>query len=154
MARFCAYCAAETDATLCEECIGILERAHKYSRSYAVETARAAETIAGRGAGDIRERAIRIIDAACDTYGVSYRELVGPRRMARIVFARHMAAAAIRAATGMTFEDIGAHLGGRDHTTIMASCRKVAIACDVAPARKAELEALINNSIVAPTKAG
>jgi chromosomal replication initiator protein len=52
-------------------------------------------------------------------------ELKGAGRKQSVVLARGMAMYLARQATSATLEDVGAHFGGRDHTTVLHACRKI-----------------------------
>ena len=47
-----------------------------------------------------------------------------------------------RSLTGHSLEEIGGHLGGRDHTTVMHACSKIAEAKESDPKMKALLDEL------------
>jgi chromosomal replication initiator protein len=59
-------------------------------------------------------------------YGVPCEEVVGPRRTRDLVVARQMAMYLARELTQMSHPQIAEALGGRDHTTVMHGCNKVA----------------------------
>lgn len=58
------------------------------------------------------------VHAIAAEFGVTYDELVGPRRYQRIVAMRSVVAERLRAQR-MSLPDIGKALGGRHHTTVM-----------------------------------
>ena len=64
-----------------------------------------------------------IMDTVCDYYGVSLSELIGPTRKREITIPRQVAIYLTRELTGMSLPQIGEQFGGRDHTTILHSCR-------------------------------
>jgi hypothetical protein len=66
-----------------------------------------------------------IIDACCDAFAVSREEITSVRRLPRIVMARTVCGWLLRRHTAMSFPKIGMRLGGRDHSTIMHSCRRI-----------------------------
>lgn len=68
--------------------------------------------------------AIEIIKAAAREYGTTPVALMGPLRHKHIVRARHMAAWLLRERFGAGSVQVGMWLGGRDHTTILASWRR------------------------------
>ncbi len=59
-------------------------------------------------------------------YDVSVKDLMGRKRTRSIARPRQIAMALSRELTGDSFPDIGQSFGGRDHTTVMHGCEKVA----------------------------
>ena len=78
----------------------------------------------------------RIAIQVAERYRVPVKALRGPSRVKNVAWARQVAMSVARAA-GFSFPQIGAYFG-RDHTTVMHSCAKVAerAAADVALARE------------------
>lgn len=66
----------------------------------------------------------RRIAQAARLLGVAPRQIVGVGRRKTVAGARHVAAWLLRQ-DGWSFPEIGTHLGGRDHTTIMNSCARI-----------------------------
>ena len=66
-----------------------------------------------------------VISGVCSIFAVSQEEVVGQSRRKNIAEARHVAAYLAREVLDMSLNAIGLHLGGRDHTTIMHSHKKV-----------------------------
>ncbi|MBR3429952.1 MAG: chromosomal replication initiator protein DnaA [Clostridia bacterium] len=64
-----------------------------------------------------------IMETVSDYYGVSISELIGPTRKREITVPRQVAIYLTREMTGMSLPQIGEQFGGRDHTTIMHSCK-------------------------------
>ncbi len=58
-------------------------------------------------------------------YHVSHEDLIGPRRIKNIAFARHVAVYLANDMCEMTTPVIGAEFGGRDHTTVLNSIKVV-----------------------------
>ena len=71
------------------------------------------------GIDDILEEVVRY-------YGLPRDEIVGPRRTRELVVARQVAMYLAREMTSMSHPQIAASLGGRDHTTVMHGCNKIA----------------------------
>lgn len=67
-----------------------------------------------------------IKEMVAEYYDISLKELIGKKRARHIARPRQMAMALIREFTGDSFPDIGQAFGGRDHTTVMHACEKVA----------------------------
>ncbi|MDO5768857.1 MAG: helix-turn-helix domain-containing protein, partial [Psychrobacter sp.] len=59
-------------------------------------------------------------------YDVSVKDLMGKKRTRSIARPRQIAMALARELTGDSFPDIGQSFGGRDHTTVMHACDKIA----------------------------
>lgn len=82
----------------------------------------------------LRKPTLRSITAAvCRRYHVKTSDLKGAGRRQSLVMARSMAMYLARRLTGASLEDVGAHFGGRDHTTVMHACRKMALLVDADP---------------------
>ena len=60
-----------------------------------------------------------------DYYGLTIQELTGPTRKREITVPRQIAMYLTREMTGMSLPQIGSVFGGRDHTTVMHSCKIV-----------------------------
>jgi chromosomal replication initiator protein len=67
-----------------------------------------------------------VLDAAADYFGVSVADLTGRARNARIALQRQIVMYVMREETGASLPQIGQALGGRDHTTVMYGCEKIA----------------------------
>ncbi len=67
----------------------------------------------------------RIIDVVTDFYSVKTAELQSRRRHKSIAEPRQVCMYLARQRTELSLEEIGAHFGGRDHTTVMHSVQKV-----------------------------
>ncbi len=70
--------------------------------------------------------ATQVIGATAEYYGVTVEDMVSKRRTKAIIAARHLAMYLTRALTDASLNQIGLALGGRDHTTVMHACTKVA----------------------------
>jgi chromosomal replication initiator protein len=66
-----------------------------------------------------------IIDAIAAHFGVEREKLLGRDRSREFVLPRHVAMYLIREETNASLPEIGAALGGRDHTTVMYGCDKI-----------------------------
>jgi chromosomal replication initiator protein len=86
----------------------------------------------------------RVVAAVCTHFGVDARALCGPSRQRHIVWPRQVAMYLAREA-GLSYPQIGVHFGGRDHTTVMHSCEKVAKAAGINAALRRELSELQNS---------
>lgn len=78
---------------------------------------------------EARARAVtasNIRDLVAEYYGVSTKDLIGKKRARNIARPRQMAMALVRELTQDSFPEIGQAFGGRDHTTVMHACEKIA----------------------------
>ena len=66
-----------------------------------------------------------IQNAVSNYYGVSWSDLVGPKRNRLFARARQVAMYLSKELTGSTLMSIGEQFGGRDHSTVIYSCEKV-----------------------------
>ena len=67
-----------------------------------------------------------IIRVVADYYGVQEKDLKGTNRRATFVLPRHMAMSLSKELTDESLPGIGEAFNGRDHTTVMHACRKMA----------------------------
>jgi len=72
-----------------------------------------------------RATSVIVLNTVCDRMGFSRVELIGECRTGDVVKARQIACWLMRKHSGISYPRIGGILGGRDHTTILHSCRKV-----------------------------
>ncbi len=71
-----------------------------------------------------------ILETAADYFGISIAELVGRNRSAPIALQRQIVMYLMREEVGASLPQIGQVLGGRDHTTVIHGCERVASALD------------------------
>jgi chromosomal replication initiator protein len=78
------------------------------------------------------------VTAVAEAFGVRPEVLTGRRRTQSIALPRQVAMYLLRQLTDLALVEIGRVLGGRDHTTVMYACERVAekIATDSAFADK------------------
>ncbi len=75
-----------------------------------------------------RATAEQVVLAVATTFGVPVDALKGRRRDKEVVVPRQVAMYLMRHETGASLAEIGAELGGRDHSTVIHGCEKVASA--------------------------
>lgn len=63
--------------------------------------------------------------AVCVYYRISHDDLVGERRLRRLVRPRQVAMWLCRKLTDRSMPDIGRRFGGRDHTTVLHAYRQI-----------------------------
>lgn len=93
-----------------------------------------------------RNPATRVVDiiqnACCVHFAVSRKEMLSPRREARIVRARHVAMYLAKILTDYSFPEIARCFGDRDHTTVLHACRKIKHLAETDRQMKLNLDAL------------
>lgn len=83
-----------------------------------------------------------VIAAVCDRYGVSAAELADKTRSRPIARPRQVAMWLCRELTDMSLQQIGAALGGRDHSTILHGIGLIELLRKNDAAVKAEVDAI------------
>lgn len=81
------------------------------------------ENISSNLGGNVSIDTIQKIVA--DYYGISVQEIKSKKQSKKIAFPRHVAIYIARKLTEMSFTEIGSEFGGKDHSTIMSSCKKI-----------------------------
>ena len=87
------------------------------------------------GGGDLRTTRITVADIKAETarfYATTIGQLEGKTRRRPLVHYRMIAIAIACDLTGKSHSDIGRHFGGRDHSTVLNACRRVANTPDLA----------------------
>jgi chromosomal replication initiator protein len=67
-----------------------------------------------------------IQDVVAEVFGLTREELLSPNRTARVAWPRQVAMYLSREHTHETLPAIGAHFGGRDHSTVLHACKRAA----------------------------
>ena len=67
----------------------------------------------------------KIIEEVSRTFGISVEDIRSKKRDEEIANARQVAMYCMRDITSMTMEEIGAEFGGRNHSTVTHSIKKV-----------------------------
>lgn len=68
-----------------------------------------------------------ILKVVSTHYGVRIADLKGPRRHKGISRPRMVAMALAREVTGTSFPEIGLRFGGKDHSTVINACKRIAV---------------------------
>jgi len=69
----------------------------------------------------------QVIKAVCKHYALEVSVLESRKRSKDVALARHVAMYLLREELHYSFPRIGEMLGGRDHTTVMYGCEKIAV---------------------------
>lgn len=83
-----------------------------------------------------------VIQAVSDHFSLRPADLCGPARGRQVTYARHLAMYLLKEDLGRPVTDIGRLLGGRDHSTVIYGCDRIAKELAMLPQTKADLEAL------------
>ncbi|MFO0745670.1 MAG: chromosomal replication initiator protein DnaA [Myxococcota bacterium] len=81
-----------------------------------------------------------VLKAVCAEYKVSPSELKGPRRHRNITVPRQIAMYLVRELTDESLPQIGAFFGGRDHSTVINSLKRVEALRDANPEIRAQID--------------
>lgn len=81
------------------------------------------EQINSSSIGNISIEAIQKVVA--DYYNISFSDIKGKKQTKKIVFPRHVAIYIAREITENSFTEIGSEFGGKDHSTMMTSYKKI-----------------------------
>lgn len=65
-------------------------------------------------------------NAVAAYFDVDLPDLIGKGRSKEVVLARHVAMYLCRELTGSSYPEIGSKFGGRDHSTVISACEKIA----------------------------
>jgi chromosomal replication initiator protein len=83
-----------------------------------------------------------IQDAACAHFAITREELLSRSRAERVVWPRQAAMWLTKELTEHSLPSIGRAFGGRDHTTVLHACRRVAVHIASSPAAYRDIDAL------------
>lgn len=92
-----------------------------------------------------------IIDVVTRHYGVRLTDLQSKKRRQSITTPRQMCMYLARNLTRHSLEEIGGHLGGRDHTTVMHACEKIEKLVSSDQQIKAVIDELSNQIMSTPS---
>ena len=68
----------------------------------------------------------QVVSAVASAFGITAERLTGRDRTREVALPRQIAMYLLRDAANISLPQIGAALGGRDHTTVMYGCDKIA----------------------------
>ena len=85
----------------------------------------------GRGLSATNPTIRSIQDEVCNFFEVTMNDLKSPRRHKRIVVPRQVAMYLCKQLTSRSLPEIAAKFGGKDHTTVIHACKKIAREIDV-----------------------
>jgi len=83
-----------------------------------------------------------IIEVVTRHFGVRLADLQSKKRSQSVTLPRQICMYLARNLTRHSLEEIGGHLGGRDHTTVMHACNKITLAKDTDPQMSGLLDEL------------
>jgi chromosomal replication initiator protein len=66
-----------------------------------------------------------ILQVVCEYFGVKVNDIIGTSRMKKFAFPRHVAQYLCRELAGLSYPEIGARFGGKDHSSILHACKKI-----------------------------
>lgn len=123
-----AYFLASSDTRNIRELEGMLIRLGAYSslQSVAITLDMAKESlkdILGNRRKDITVEQIQ--KAVADQFGLKVSDLKSDKRLKNLVLARHVAIWLCRDMTKASYPDIGTRFGGKDHSTVIYSTKKI-----------------------------
>ncbi len=85
-----------------------------------------ARTVLGAAADGGSARPADVLQAVAAYYRVKTSELASPQRERRIAYARQIAMYLLREEAKLSLVEVGNQLGGRNHSTVIYSCEKIA----------------------------
>jgi chromosomal replication initiator protein len=81
-------------------------------------------------------------ETVCKHFQVSLDELRGAGRQRSVAFPRAVAMYLCRKGLSASFPELGARFGGKDHTTVLAACKKISKQVTEEPDTRSRIEAL------------
>jgi chromosomal replication initiator protein len=95
-----------------------------------------------RGAGGRKTSIEDIQRKAAEFYKLDLRDFQSKQRTRRVARPRQIAMFLSRELTQRSLPEIGRRFGGRDHTTVLHACRRIAALCQEDPVFKQEVDFL------------
>jgi chromosomal replication initiator protein len=105
----------------------------------------AREVVSRLGLARDRDRLLSVTDvqaAACAHFGLTHEELLSRSRAERVLWPRQAAMYLSKELTDRSLPSIARDFDGRDHTTVLHACRRVAAQMAASPQAYADIEAL------------
>jgi chromosomal replication initiator protein len=87
------------------------------------------ETIGAKQCNGVRVSIEDIQRRAAEFYRLDIRDFCSPQRARRVARPRQVAMYLARKLTSRSLPEIGRRFGGRDHTTVLHACRRIAELC-------------------------
>ncbi|MGC8874638.1 MAG: chromosomal replication initiator protein DnaA [Chloroflexia bacterium] len=84
----------------------------------------------------------RVLEAVARRFGLSPEDLCSKSRKQEVALPRQIAMYLMREETGISFAEIGQQLGGRDHTTVLYGCERIAQEIEVDASLRREVLSL------------
>ena len=113
-------------------------------RGRSVDMAIAQEAFRGHARPERSRVGIADIQGAIlERFGLRMADLQSKRRLKSIAFPRQVCMYLARKLTDHSFEEIGSHFGGRDHTTVLYACQQI----EERRARDQELDLLLEETV-------
>ncbi len=101
------------------------------------------ENTLGQRTGGTRKTSIEDIQRkTAEFYKLELRDFQSPQRSRRVARPRQVAMFLARELTMRSLPEIGKRFGGRDHTTVLHACRRIAALCEEDPLFKQEVDFL------------
>src|SRR5688572_7902011 len=66
-----------------------------------------------------------ILASVCEYFGLEHKDLMSGRRQRTISLARSVAMFLVRKTAKLSFPEIGARMGKRNHSTVISACRRI-----------------------------
>jgi chromosomal replication initiator protein len=66
-----------------------------------------------------------ILQSVCNYFGLEHKDLMSGRRQRTISLARSVAMFLVRKTAKLSFPEIGARMGKRNHSTVISACRRI-----------------------------
>lgn len=107
--------------------IRLITESQLAGRQLTIETAQ--ELLPGAPAPKRGPNVNDIVQLVAEYYDVKFAEIIGRKRTRTIAFPRQVAMFLARSLTPLSLEEIGAHFGGRDHSTVLHAERTVEAMC-------------------------
>jgi len=88
-------------------------------------------TMAQQALGDLDRQLVapvrpdNILQSVCDYFGLENKDLMSGRRQRTISLARSVAMYLVRKTAKLSFPEIGARMGKRNHSTVISACRRI-----------------------------